>query len=75
VFFEMMGLDIGRARSVVVKSRGHFRAGFDEFFPPERVIEVDCPGLTTPMLSRLTFKRLPRPVFPLDADACWVAPA
>lgn len=75
IFFEMMGLDIGRARSVVVKSRGHFRAGFDEFFAPERVIEVDCPGLTTPMLSRLTFKRLPRPVFPLDADARWVAPA
>jgi microcystin degradation protein MlrC len=75
VFFEMMGLDIGKARSVVVKSRGHFRAGFDEFFPPERVIEVDCPGLTTPMLQRLTFKRLPRPVFPLDADARWVAPA
>ncbi|MCC7048054.1 MAG: M81 family metallopeptidase [Alphaproteobacteria bacterium] len=75
VFFEMMGLDIAKARSVVVKSRGHFRAGFDEFFPPERVVEVDCPGLTTPMLSRLTFKRLPRPVFPLDADARWVAPA
>jgi microcystin degradation protein MlrC len=59
----------------VVKSRGHFRAGFDEFFGPDRVIEVDCPGLTTPMLSRLTFKRLPRPVFPLDADAGWEAPA
>lgn len=75
VFFEMMGLDIGRARSVVVKSRGHFRAGFDEVFPPERVIEVDCPGLTTPMLGRLRFKRLPRPVFPLDEDARWTAPA
>lgn len=75
VFFEMMGLDVGKARAVVVKSRGHFRAGFDEFFGPDRVIEVDCPGLTTPMLSRLTFKRLPRPVFPLDADAGWEAPA
>src|SRR5271169_855407 len=31
IFFEMMGLDIGWARSVVVKSRGHFRGGFDEF--------------------------------------------
>jgi microcystin degradation protein MlrC len=35
IFFEMMGLDIGRARSVVVKSRGHFRGGFDEFFGPD----------------------------------------
>ena len=34
VFFEMMGLDIAKARSVAVKSRGHFRGGFDEFFAP-----------------------------------------
>jgi len=71
VFFEMHGLDIRAARTVVVKSRGHFRGGFDEFFPPERVIEVDTPGLTSPVLERLEFKGLPRPVFPLDADARW----
>jgi microcystin degradation protein MlrC len=71
VFFEMHGLDIAAARTVVVKSRGHFRGGFDEFFPPERVVEVDTPGLTSPVLERLAFKGLPRPVFPLDADARW----
>jgi len=71
VLFEMHGLDIGAARTVVVKSRGHFRGGFDEFFPPERVLEVDTPGLTSPVLERLQFKGLPRPVFPLDADAVW----
>jgi microcystin degradation protein MlrC len=71
VFFEMHGLDIRAARIVVVKSRGHFRAGFDEFFPPERVLEVDTPGLTSPVLERLAFKGLPRPVFPLDVDAVW----
>lgn len=71
VFFEMHGLDVRAARTVVVKSRGHFRGGFDEFFPPERVIEVDTPGLTSPVLERLEFKGLPRPVFPLDADAQW----
>jgi microcystin degradation protein MlrC len=71
VFFEMHGLDIAAARTVVVKSRGHFRGGFDEFFPPERVIEVDTPGLTSPVLERLQFKGLPRPVFPLDLDAEW----
>jgi microcystin degradation protein MlrC len=74
VFFEALGLDIAKARGVVVKSRGHFRAGFDEFFPPERVIEVDCPGLTSPILSRFPFKRLPRPSIPLDADAAWTPP-
>jgi microcystin degradation protein MlrC len=71
VFFEMHGLDVRAARTVVVKSRGHFRAGFDEFFPPERVVEVDTPGLTSPVLERLAFKGLPRPVFPLDVDAKW----
>lgn len=71
VFFEALGLDIGKARGVVVKSRGHFRAGFDEFFPPDRVIEVDCPGLTSPVLTRFAFKRLPRPSIPLDDDAVW----
>jgi microcystin degradation protein MlrC len=66
VFFEMMGIDIGTARSVAVKSRGHFRGGFDEFFGPDRIVEVDLPGLTSPMLSRFTWTRLPRPVIPLD---------
>jgi microcystin degradation protein MlrC len=66
VFFEMMGLDIARARSVVVKSRGHFRGGFDEFFKPEQVVEVDLPGLTSPILKNFTWTRLPRPVIPLD---------
>lgn len=71
VFFEMMGIDIAEARSVVVKSRGHFRAGFDEFFAPEQVIEVDAPGLSSPVLSRFDFKHLPRPVFPIDRDVTW----
>jgi microcystin degradation protein MlrC len=71
VFLEMMGLDIGKARAVMVKSRGHFRAGFDEFFPSEQVIEVDAPGLTSPILSRFDFKYLPRPVFPIDDSVEW----
>jgi len=73
IFFEMMGLDIGRARSVVVKSRGHFRGGFDEFFGPEQIVEVDLPGLTSPMLNRFEWKRLPRPVIPLDDNVEWQA--
>jgi microcystin degradation protein MlrC len=75
VFFEMMGLDIGRARSVVVKSRGHFRGGFDEFFGPEQIVEVDLPGLTSPMLHRFTWTRLPRPVIPLDEGVDWQPPS
>src|SRR5882762_3958273 len=66
IFFEMMGLDIAKARSVVVKSRGHFRGGFEELFGPEQIVEVDLPGLTSPMLNRFDWTRLPRPVIPLD---------
>ena len=74
VFYEMMGLDIGRARSVAVKSRGHFRGGFDEFFGPEQIVEVDLPGLTSPMLNRFQWTRLPRPVIPLDDNFEWRPP-
>ena len=75
VFLEMMGIDIAKARCVVVKSRGHFRAGFDEFFGPDQVIEVDAPGLSSPILSRFDFKYIPRPVFPIDQDVTWPRPA
>jgi microcystin degradation protein MlrC len=71
VFFEMFGLEIAKARAVMVKSRGHFRGGFDEFFRHEQIVEVDLPGLTSPMLSRFAWTRLPRPVVPLDREVTW----
>nr|WP_283949489.1 M81 family metallopeptidase [Limobrevibacterium gyesilva] len=70
-FLESFGLDIGKARVVVVKSRGHFRGGFDEFFRHEQVIEVDAPGLTSPILHHFNWQHLPRPVVPLDPQATW----
>jgi microcystin degradation protein MlrC len=72
---EMHGIDIARAGHVIVKSRGHYRAGFDEFFTDERIHDVDSPGLTTPNLKQVDFKRLPRPVWPLDDAAAWQEPA
>ncbi len=75
VFFEMHGLEIGAAKAVAVKSRGHFRAGFDEFFPPDRVFEIDTAGLTAPMLDQIAFRNLPRPVFPLDGNTAWTPDA
>jgi microcystin degradation protein MlrC len=58
-----------------VKSRGHFRAGFDIFFSDDRIIEVDVPGLTTPVLKNVPWKRVPRPIYPLDPDMEWQPPA
>jgi microcystin degradation protein MlrC len=74
VFFEMFDLDIAAARVVVVKSRGHFRGGFDEFFRHQDVVEVDAPGLTSPILSRFAWRHLPRPVLPIDDAASWTPP-
>jgi microcystin degradation protein MlrC len=73
--FECLGIDIAKARSLIVKSRGHFRAAFDIFFPDDRIIEVDVPGLTTPILSRVPYRNVPRPIFPLDPQMEWKAPA
>ena len=72
---EIFGIDIAEARVVVVKSRGHFRAGFDEFFKPEQIYEVDCPGLTSPVLANFAWSKLPRPVYPLDEETSWTPPS
>jgi microcystin degradation protein MlrC len=74
VFFEMLGLEIAKARTVVVKSRGHFRAGFLPWFPPERVHEVDTAGLTSPVLERFAWQGLKRPIYPLDPETDWQPP-
>src|SRR5690606_14285995 len=47
------------------------RAGFDEFFPPDRILEGAGGGLTSPILSRFPFSRLPRPVYPIDPETRW----
>jgi microcystin degradation protein MlrC len=67
----MLGVDLAQVRSLVVKSRGHFRAAFDMLFADERIIEVDVPGLTTPILSRVAWRRIPRPIYPLDPGTRW----
>ena len=71
VLFEMFGIDIAQAHTVVVKSRGHFRAGFAPWFCAEQVYEVDTEGLTSPVLERWPLSRVRRPSFPLDIDTQW----
>lgn len=73
--FEMFGVDIGQARVAVLKSRGHFRAGFDEFFRDEDIFEVDVPGFTSNVMANFKYRGLPRPIFPLDPDTTWSPPA
>ena len=71
VFMEALGVDIRAQRSLIIKSRGHFRAWADEFFDDARIIEVDVPGLTTPVLKNVPYEHIPRPLYPLDEDWGW----
>ena len=71
---EVLDVDLSTVRTLVVKSRGHFRAAFEGFAPLDRIIEVDCPGLTTPNLRSLPWRYLPRPVFPIDEHTVWPQP-
>ena len=73
-FLERMGIEISALRILVVKSRGHFRAGFDEYHTPSEIFEVDFPGLTTPIIHNLCLKNVKRPIFPLDPDMEWHVP-
>ena len=75
VFFQMFGLDIATSRTVVVKSRGHFRAGFSKWFAPTQVFEIDTDGLTSPVHDRWPFSHLPRPSYPMDKDIAWTGSA
>ena len=75
IFLERLGIDLATVRILLIKSRGHFRAGFDEYFTPQQIIEVDAPGLTTPIIPRLDLQRVPRPVYPLDPEMSWSVPA
>lgn len=71
VFLERLGIDLNQVRVLVIKSRGHFRAGFDEYFSADQIIEVDAPGLTTPVIPNLNLVRVPRPIYPLDPEMSW----
>jgi microcystin degradation protein MlrC len=71
---EHLGIDLRQLRGLVVKSRGHFRAGFDDIFADAQILEVDGPGLATPMLARVPWRHVPRPIWPLDPDMEWQVP-
>lgn len=61
-----VGLDPAAARVVVVKSRGHFRAGFGHLFGDEQIVEVGAPGVATNDLWGVEWQHVRRPVFPLE---------
>ena len=59
---------------IVVKVRSSFPPAYDEFVQPDNMHFIDTPGRTSPMLQRMPFQRLPRPVYPLDEGFEWTNP-
>lgn len=74
IYSEALGVDLGAMRTIVVKVRSSFPPAYDEFVARENMLFVDTPGRTSPMLSRMPFERLPRPVYPLDRGFAWTNP-
>ncbi|MBS7638113.1 M81 family metallopeptidase [Candidatus Bathyarchaeota archaeon] len=64
--YRSLGIEPTEKRIIVVKSSVHYRASHEPI--AERVIELDTPGLTSPRLASLPFKRIRRPIFPLDPE-------
>jgi microcystin degradation protein MlrC len=66
---RFVGLDPLEHKILVLKSTIHYRAAFEPL--AREIIEVDAPGLSSSNLARFDFRRIRRPMFPLDADATY----
>jgi microcystin degradation protein MlrC len=62
--FTHCGIDPRQKRYVLIKSRQHFRAGFEPI--AKHIVLVDGPGATTADFSRFKFKNIRRPLYPID---------
>jgi microcystin degradation protein MlrC len=65
--FRALGLDPARRRYVMLKSRVHWRAGLGGL--ARAVVECAGTGVCTSDYSQLGFRRVRRPIYPLDAHA------
>jgi microcystin degradation protein MlrC len=68
VLYQHLGLDVDRARAVVVKTASNF-----QYFERWRreLIRVDTPGMTQSDLAAFDWTRIPRPMFPFDPEFAW----
>jgi microcystin degradation protein MlrC len=68
---RFVGIDPLSEKILVVKSTIHYRAAFEPI--AKEIIEVDAPGLSSSNLARFDFRRIRRPIFPLDPDLVYEA--
>jgi microcystin degradation protein MlrC len=62
---RFLGIEPTRLRIIVVKAAIAYRAAYGPI--AQRIIEVNTPGLSAADIRQFNFKRLTRPVYPLDA--------
>ncbi len=67
--FKTFGINPERKSIIALKSMQHFRAAFEPI--AGQVIVCDSGALCTTHYERLPYRRVPRPIFPLDQDATW----
>ncbi|MDR7417283.1 MAG: MlrC C-terminal domain-containing protein [Armatimonadota bacterium] len=67
--FLLHGIDVRRCRVVGLKSSAHFRAGYAGI--AKHIVTTDPPGISTSTLSQFPYRRLRRPVYPLDPDTTY----
>jgi len=65
--FRSVGIEPTRKKYLILKSRIHYRAGFREIARHE--LACDGVGVTSSDNSLFEFKKVRRPIFPLDPDA------
>lgn len=64
--FRSHGIDPAHCKIVVVKSPNGFRAAYEPI--ARAVFLVDTPGVSTANLGALQWRRISRPIYPLDRD-------
>ena len=63
--FTDLGCELSQRKIVVVKSAQHFHASFAKV--AKQVLYVGAPGAATPFLHTLDYRKIQRPIWPLDA--------
>jgi microcystin degradation protein MlrC len=69
--FRSHGIDPAYCKIVVVKSPNGFRAAYEPI--AKRILIVDTPGVSTAKLENMPFRRINRPIYPLDRDLSYKA--
>lgn len=63
-YLDAAGVDVERARIIVIKSLQHFRAAFEPLV--DDILFADSGGLVSTQFHRFPYQRVRRPIWPLD---------